>query len=301
MRSQVPTGVSRRRFIAAGVAGTIAVVAGGLELVDHGDLPGKHYLDELDGACSVHVPPETFAEPGPAVDGRFFSHERARDVSYTIAYPPGHRPGDRLPLGLLLHPSGGDHTSPLGHLSAVRALAGNGIAPLALIACDGGNLYWNPHPGDDPMSMLVDEVIPMCQEHGLGTAPGTIGAIGESMGGYGALLLAETHPTQIAAVAAISPAVFTSYSQAIHVNSTAYASPSDFARDDVVTHSHRLRSTPVRIASGTKDPFYPGVIQLIDRLGPKATVDLTAGCHDANFFDSQQQRSLQFLGQHLTT
>jgi hypothetical protein len=301
MRSQVPAGVSRRRFIASGLAGAAGVVAGVLELVDHGDLPGRHYLDELDGACSVTVPPETFAKSGPTLTGRFFSRARAREVSYMIAYPPAHRPGDRLPLGLLLHPSGGDHTSPLGHASPVRALAGDGIPPLALVACDGGNLYWNPHPGDDPMGMLVNELIPMCQKRGLGTAPGTVGAIGESMGGYGALLLAETHPTQIAAVAAISPAVFTSYSQAIHVNSTAYASPADFARDDVIAHAQTLQSIPVRIASGARDPFHSGVVRLIHRLGANATVDLTAGCHDANFFDSQQQRSLQFLGRHLTT
>jgi dienelactone hydrolase len=294
-------GVSRRQFIAAGLTGAVAAAAGALELVDHGDLPGKHYLDELDGACSVAIAPETFARTGPTVTGRFFSHARGREVNYLLAYPPGHVPGDHLPLGLLLHPSGGDHTSPLGHIPAARALAGDDIAPLALVACDGGNLYWNPHPGDNPMAMLIDEVIPMCRRRGLGGPPGTVGAIGESMGGYGALLLAETYPTQIAAVAAISPAIFTSYSQATHVNSTAYASARDFARDDVIAHAGALRSLPVRVASGAKDPFHPGVVDLVRRLGAHATVDLTAGCHDANFFDSQQQRSLQFLSRHLST
>jgi enterochelin esterase-like enzyme len=294
------TGVSRRRFIAAGLTGAAAAAAGVLELIDHGDLPGKHYLDELDGACSVAVPSETFAESGPTVTGRFFSQARGREVNYLLAYPPGHGSGDHLALGVLLHPSGGDHTSSLGRVSAARALAGNGIAPLALVACDGGDLYWNPHPGDNPMAMLIDEVIPMCQRRGLGRARGTVGAIGESMGGYGALLLAETYPTQIAAVAAISPAIFTSYSQAVHVNSTSYASARDFARDDVIAHAAALKSLPVRVASGAQDPFHPGVVQLVRRLGAHASVDLTGGCHDANFFDSQQQRSLEFLSRHLS-
>jgi enterochelin esterase-like enzyme len=295
-------GWTRRRFIVAGLAGSAAVVGAGLELIDHGDLPGKHELDELDGACSVAVPKETFAANGPTVGGRFFSHARGREVGYAIAYPPGHGPGDRLPLALYLHADGGDHASPLGRLSAAMALAGNGIAPIALVACDGGrDLYWNPHPGDDPMRMLVDELIPLCRQLGLGTKRGSTGAIGISMGGYGAILLAEQHPTRVAAVAAISPAIWTSYAQAERVNPAAFATAQDFARDDVIAHADALTRTPVRIASGADDPFHDGVLKLTQKLGGNATVDLVGGCHDTTFFASQQQRSLQFLAQHITT
>ena len=279
---------------------TAAAVAARLERGDPGELPGKHYLEQLDGACSVAIPEESFAASGPTVTGRFFSHARGREVGYLIAYPPGHGPGDHLPLGLLLHASGGDHSSHLGRFTPAHALAGDGISPLALVACDGGDLYWNPHPGDDPMAMLVDEVIPMCRRRGLGATPGTVGAIGESMGGYGALLLAESHPSQIAAVAAISPAIFTSFAQARSVNPSSYASATDFARDDVITHAGSLKRVPVRIASGNDDPFHPGVLAFVRRLGPNATVDLTGGCHDADFFASQQQRSLQFIARRLT-
>ena len=84
---------------------------------------------------------------------------------------------------------------------------GRPLPPLALVSVDGGGLYWNPHPGDDPMAMIVDELIPMCRRLGLGRPPRRIGVIGISMGGYGGLLLAEQHPRLISAVAAISPAV----------------------------------------------------------------------------------------------
>ena len=83
--------------------------------------------------------------------------------------------------------------------------------------------------------------------------------MGISMGGYGALLLAEKLPDLISAAAAISPAIWTSYAQARAANAGAYASAADFAADDAVTHAAALARVPVRIAAGFGDPFYPGV------------------------------------------
>ena len=277
------------------------MVAGGFELVDHGVLPGKQTLDRLDGACSVPTPAESFRTPGAAVTGRFFSRARGREVGYTIAYPPGHADGSPLPLGLYLHADGGDHSSNLGGLPLVNALAGDGLPAIALVAVDGGNLYWHPRPGDDPMGMLIDEVIPMCQRRGLGNRPHTVGAIGISMGGYGAILLAEKHPLKITAAAAISPAVWTSYSQAKAANPGAYTSSREFVENDVVTHTQALAHTPVRITSGIDDPFHPGVLALARRLPRTATITVTDGCHDGTFFASQRHASIKFLAEHLHT
>jgi pimeloyl-ACP methyl ester carboxylesterase len=290
--------LTRRRLIGGGLTAAAAIVIGGYELVDHGELPGKHTLDELDGACSVDIPHESFVATGPTVGGRFYSHARQREVGYSIAYPPEHRPGDHLPLGLFLHPDGSNHTTPLGRLTPARALAGDGIAPFAIATFDGGNLYWNPHPGDDPMAMIVNEIVPMCRHRGLGRRHGTVAAIGVSMGGFGALLLAEKHPDLVSSVAAISPAVWTSYAQAAAVNPSAFASAVDFARDDIIAHAGAVARIPVRIASGADDPFHSGVVSLTRRLGSNATVDVTPGCHDSAFFTSQQQQSLRFLAQH---
>lgn len=47
---------SRRRFLRYALGGVVAVAAAGaagFELVDHGVLPGKSELDQLDGACDV--------------------------------------------------------------------------------------------------------------------------------------------------------------------------------------------------------------------------------------------------------
>jgi enterochelin esterase-like enzyme len=295
--------VDRRRFLVGGIGGLIAVVAGGYELVEQGVLPGKVRLDQLLGACSVSGPELTFAPVGPVLNGSFHSRARGREVGYRIAYPPGHARGSELPLVISLHAFGGNHTSGLGGITLARALAashaGQPLKPMAAVAVDGGGLYWNPHPGDDPMAMVVDEVIPRCQRLGLGRSQGSIATIGISMGGYGALLLAEKHPDLISAVAAISPAVWTTYAQARAANAGAFASEADFANDDVITHASSLAQMPVRIASGNDDPFHPGVVALAPKLPESATVDFTAGCHDDAFFGSQQHQALAFLGDHL--
>ena len=96
------------------------------------------------------------------------------------------------------------------------------------------------------------------------------------MGGYGAILLAEKYPHLIGAVAAISPAIWTSYAQAESANPGAYASAADFAQDDAVTHAAALAKTPVRVAAGTDDPFYPGVQALARALPKSAEVDFGA-------------------------
>jgi pimeloyl-ACP methyl ester carboxylesterase len=265
----------------------------------------------------VVTPAETFGAAGPSHSGSFLSHARGRRVGYTIAWPPGHAPGDVLPLAVLMHGFGGDHTSGFGATSLAQALAvrpgGRRLPPLALVAVNGGGLYWNAHPGDDPMAMIVDELVPMCRALGLGatarasTQSGStlsgvaarIGAIGISMGGYGAVLLAEKHPDLVGAVAAISPAVWTGYDQARAANPGAFASARAFRDDDVITHASALRGLPVRIASGDSDPFHPGVVALARALPRSAVVEFLPGCHDGSFFASQTGPSLAFMAHHL--
>ena len=290
-----------------------ATGAAGAELVSRGVLPGRTVLEKLDGACSVAAPPVPHGAPGPSLSGTFRSAARRRPVGYTIAYPPGHRPGDELPLIVMLHGYGGNHADALAGMSPAQALAlrpgGRPLAPVAMVTVDGGNGYWNPHPGDDPMAMVVDELIPRCQRLGLGTgagagarrAPRRVAAMGISMGGYGALLLAEKYPRLVAAVAAISPAIWTSYPQAQAASPGAYASAAAFAAGDAVTRAAALRGRPVRIASGYADPFLPGVQALARALPAGAVVSFGPGCHEGSFFAAQQPPSLAFLAARLSS
>jgi pimeloyl-ACP methyl ester carboxylesterase len=204
----------------------------------------------------------------------------------------------------MLHGYGANHSNAISGMTPAQAVAleayGRPLAPMAMVTVDGGGGYWNPHPGDDPMAMVFSELIPMCQRLNLGRSPMPIGTMGISMGGYGALLFAEKHPELIRAVAAISPAIWTTYDQARAANSEAFASASAFASADVVNHAAELSGTAVRVASGNEDPFHPGVLSLIERLPRGATVDLSKGCHTDPFFLSQELPSLVFLGLHLS-
>ncbi len=302
-----PASWNRRRFLKLGLGGAGLVVlagAAGVELMSHGVVPGQQWLDQLDGACSVVSGTPVFSPLGDSITGTFSSGARNRTVGYTVAFPPGHGAGDDLPLVVMLHGFGGNHTDALSGMSPAQAVAlrmdGHGLAPMAMVTVDGGGGYWNPHPGDDPMGMVVDELIPRCQRLGLGRPPRKIGAMGISMGGYGAIVLAETHPDLISAVAAISPAIWTSYSEAHSANAGAFASARAFGSYDAVTHARALADKPVRVASGAQDPFHPGVEALIQALPPGAVVEVPQGCHTDPFFRSQEPPSLAFLAQHLT-
>jgi enterochelin esterase-like enzyme len=298
---------TRRRVVTVGVGAVAAVgVAGvvGVELVSRGVVPGQQTLDRIDGACSVPQTPLRFSPLGPSMSGTFYSHARNQSVGYTLAYPPGHSAGTPLPLIVMLHGFGANHATALSRMSPAQAVAlhvnGQLLAPMAMVTVDGGRGYWNPHPGDNPMAMVIDELIPKCQRLGLGAPPLRIGTMGVSMGGYGAILLGEKYPHLISCVAAISPAIWTSYAQAQDANPGAYASAGDFATDDAVTHASALAGVPVRVASGDSDPFHPGVLALAKALPKGAVVELSPGCHTGAFFTEQEPPALAFLAQHLT-
>ena len=299
-------GLTRRRVLTLGLIPAAAVVAAGVtgvELVSHGVLPGRAALDSLDGACSVPAPRLAYSKPGPSFSGTFYSAARRRPVGYTIAYPPGHQAGDQLPLVVMLHGYGASHADALSGMSPAQALAvkadGRPLAPIALVTVDGGNGFWTPHPGDNPMAMVIGELIPRCRRRGLGRPPHRIGTMGISMGGYGALLFGEKYPRLISAVAAISPAIWMSYDQAKAADSGAYASAAAFSANDTITHAAALAGIPVRVAAGYDDPFYPGVQALARSLPAGAVADFAPGCHTDPFFLEQQPPSLAFLARHL--
>src|SRR5271155_2427081 len=273
------SGWTRRRGLKLALAPPAAPAAAGgtrPEPISPRILPGKAVLDTLDGACSVPSPALMFAPPGPSSSGTFYSAARRRTVGYTIAYPPRHRAGGELPRGVMLPGYGGNHADALVGMSPAQAVAlqvdGRPLAPMAMVTVDGGDGDWNPHPGDDPMAMVIGELIPRCRRLGLGRPPRRIAMMGISMGGYGALLLAEKYPHLIAAAAAISPAIWTSYAQARSANPGAYASAAAFAANDAVPHAPALARVPVRVASRHDHPVYPGVQALTRALPPGAVV-----------------------------
>jgi pimeloyl-ACP methyl ester carboxylesterase len=299
--------VSRRRALAIGLGGSAVVIGGGIagvRLFHHRDTGGVlrgASLASLQGYCFAG--PTELPARGPLYTGQFYSSARRRSVHYTLAYPPGFRAGNVLPLCVYLHPLGGDYESTYGGFPLDIALAlgldGGHLRPMAMICADGGDGYWHPQAGDDPMSMVVDELVPMCRRIGLGLAPRSVVVTGISMGGYGALLYAERYPDTFAACAAISPSIWPSYAAAARAHPPAFASSSQFDEYNVVASAALLEGRPVRVASGLADPFHNGVVAFAKASPSGVRVDFLPGGQGGTFAHDQAFPSLEFLTAHL--
>lgn len=282
--------LSRRTFLFTG-----AVVGfGGVSLVETGVVPGRTRLHDLLGLTGEDgVAPDV--EPGPVESGSFESAARRTRVGWTVMYPYGYQPNAPLPVVLMLHGRGGDHTSTIGDLNADRYLTAAvqaGTPPFALAAVDGGAAnYWHPRAsGDDPQRMLTAEFLPLLKKRGLHTE--RFGVLGWSMGGYGALLLAaELGATRVAAAGAMSPALWHKASQA---SEGAYDGPDDFQRHQVFGRAADFKDVALRIDCGRDDPFAGAVRDLRDELSAEG--GLQAGAHTSGYWRRMLGDQFAFLG-----
>ena len=230
-----------------------------------------------------------------------------QQVPYCVLVPPSYdtNKSGRYPVVYFLHGLGGNEQMFLdsGAWNLVEdEWEQHKIGEYLIVAPAGDtSFYINAHDGRRYEDFFVQEFMPFIEHrYRIRAVRASRGITGISMGGYGALLLAEKHPTLVSAVAVISPAIWTSYAQARAANAGAYASAAAFAANDAVTHAGSLASVPVRVAAGYDDPFYPGVQALAARLPAGSVVDLGKGCHDGPFFAAQEPASLQFLARNLT-
>lgn len=290
-----PASVGRRTLLLGGTAATL-LAATGLALEQGRWQPVVRRVLKGDPVPPPAVPVD---KPGSRLDGSLPSAAMGRAVGWSIGYPPGSAPGARLPMLLVMHGRGDDHRAVFGRhalgaflSAAVRA----GVPPYALVSVDGGDhSYWHKRlSGEDPQAMIVDELLPLLERRGLVT--GRIGVGGWSMGGYGALLLAERlGPSRIAVVVADSPAI---WSHAGDTAAGAFDGRADFLAHDVVRQHRGLGGIPVRIACGREDPFLPGVKALLGAL-PGAGRELGPGGHNVAFWQRAAPRQLAFAGRHL--
>ncbi len=180
---------SRRAVLAGslGLAAVAATGAGGYELVQDGTLPGRYRLARLTGACELG--PGPLAGPLPSRHQvSFHSAYRHRDVQMVTLIPAAAASAAGLGVVIALHGAGGSPATLAPGMA--RAMSRAQLTRFAIICVDGGETYWHKRAdGDDPAGMIVHEVLPRAAAAGMHT--GRIGLAGLSMGGYGALLIAE--------------------------------------------------------------------------------------------------------------
>jgi enterochelin esterase-like enzyme len=234
------------------------------------------------------------------VDSGFRSRAmNGAEVGWALRYPPGHAPGDPLPLVVSLHARGASHRTAftaLGMGEALDRLVRAGAAPFALATVDGGDHgYWHAREdGTDAGSMVVDEFVPMLASRGLDTT--RLALHGWSMGGYGALLLAGRRRLAVRAVAVASPALFT---EAGHTPPGAFDGAADYRRNDVYGRPDLLDGVPLRVDCGRSDPFYVASRDFVARIRPAPVTTFGRGGHDAAYWRSVAPAELAFLGRHL--
>jgi len=309
-----------RRAVLLGGLGIVVAggVATGYELVQDGTLPGKYTLARLTGACGS-PPPRPHGSPPVRRAISFYSSFRRRQVTMVTLIPPGLRTADGLRVVLALHGAGADAQRMADQVGP--AMTADGIRGFAAVTVDGGDTYWHDRAdGDDPVGMVVREVLPRLAAQGMHTSQ--IGLTGESMGGYGALLLAEqfSRPALLprsvtpatgrlaalprpVAVAALSPAIFASYADARAANRAAFDDQADFDRNDIFASLTALRTVPTLVSCGADDPFEPEAALLRARLtsltGREPQGGILSGCHDNAFWERNLPASLRFIGEHL--
>jgi hypothetical protein len=301
--------VSRRTFL-LGALGTAVLAAGGsVVAIEDGVLPGRTKLADLTGACDVDATPAA-GPVGTMTGGRFTSSARGRELGWSLALPPGHATAAGLPVVLILHGHGDDHSSGFAQLKLQQFLAAYtqaGGTPFALAAVDGGNSYWHPRSdGDNPPRMLTDEFLPMLSTLGLRTD--AIGVLGWSMGGYGALLLAReatrgTLPgvrasgrTSVVAAAASSPALFASYQASA---SGAFDDAADFARYGDLVSQPDVGTTALYVGCGATDAFTAQTKRYRAQVFPLPAGGISKGCHTGGYWRSVAAAQISFLGSHL--
>ena len=108
---------------------------------------------------------------------------------------------------------------------------------------------------------------------------------GWSMGGYGALLAAEIAHDVFGSVCAVSPALWTNAADQERAVPDAFDGEADFDANNVFRGANTLRR--VRIACGTKDPFYRASTEFVATLrehGNPPETEFAVGFHDDAFW-----------------
>ncbi|GAB2863899.1 alpha/beta hydrolase-fold protein [Actinocorallia aurea] len=288
--------INRRALLAGGTAGAFgaaALGAGGFVAVDRGLLPGRARLRKALGMTGEDgtVP----AVPtGQVAAFRRRSQARGVEVEVVTMVPDGVE-AKGLPVVLALHGAGvgASFWVSLGLPQFLTAAVRAGVPPFAVAAVDGGqHSYWHEKsPGDDPEAMVFRELPRWIALRGFAVPSGLLGV---SMGGAGVLRMARRRP--VAAVAALSPALFPTFADARTVS--AYSDRGMWKEEEPLEGPEGKLAGALGLWCGTEDPF----IRPSRRMALRARADVAEfdlGLHTVGYWRRVMPDVVKFLGRAL--
>ena len=198
-----------------------------------------------------------------------------RDVGWIVATPQGPARGTIL----VLHGKTDSAQKAYDELDLAAQAKASGFA---LAAIEGESTYWTDSGDIDTGAMVIQEYLPLLAAQGLPVD--RIGLTGYSMGGLGALHLAEElGPQRVFGVAPMSAAVWEG------------GKPGAEGQAQQRVRA-KLASIPVRIASGTEDSLTE-VNKTLAQLIPHAQTDWSPGTHDFVYWRPALAAQLTWLAQ----
>lgn len=153
------------------------------------------------------------AVAGEIVSDKLPSSVLEHSVSFTVYLPDGYYDSfDKYPVVYLLHGSGGDEQVWANHAGVRETLDGlirrKKIAPIIAVMPDGGSSWWIDGSAEPMQTMLRTELIPYVEkQYEADTGRDQRAFAGMSMGGFGVLNMALSHPELLCAAGLLSPGV----------------------------------------------------------------------------------------------
>jgi S-formylglutathione hydrolase FrmB len=137
-----------------------------------------------------------------------------RDMTFTVYVPDGYQTSDlHYPVLYLLHGAGGDEKAWVEHGGirerADRLIASGAIPPTIIVMPGCRSCWWVDGAKDQAETAFWNDLVPSIASsyRTIESKAGRLVA-GLSAGGYGSVRFAMKYPDRIAAVAALSPAVY---------------------------------------------------------------------------------------------
>jgi len=260
-------------------------------------------------AAAVAAPPRAAASGGYLKDGAFYSEALGRTMPYGIYLPPTYDsdPTRHYPVAYMLHGAGGHYSEwvAYGLPESAEDLIWNGeVQPMIIVMPQGDQSYFVNHAGTDGTRwgdyIAFDLIEHIDSTYRTIPQPSSRAVGGLSMGGFGALQLAFTHPEIFGVVGAHSPAL-----HIIEQLSDLIATADEDAEFDPLELAKTLApayAPKVWVDAGSQDEWADRDLllgQTLDARGIPHQVQLSPGQHTAEYWTMHTRDYVRFYARAL--